>query len=100
MGGHGNVAEVQAACVAALMHTGLSAQEAASASPWFFPNTVLASKLLTEAGFEVEICEHEYRSTKLTADTADKSGGLEGYVYRCAKVYESQILANPFTLLC
>lgn len=79
MGANGNVAEVQAAATAALLHAGVSLQDAREASPWFFPSTEHMSALLTDAGFEVDICEHEYRSTKLTADTADGSGGLEGW---------------------
>lgn len=80
MGGNGNVAEIHAACIAALMHSGLSHKAAVESSPWFFPSTDWMSTTLSDCGFDVEVCEHEYRSTKLTADTADKSGGLEGWV--------------------
>ncbi len=90
MGGSGNVAEVQAAATAALLHAGVPLQEARQANPWFFPSTTHMSDLLKNAGFEVEICEHEYRATKLTADTADKSGGLEGWVrLMCAPFLEA-----------
>lgn len=89
MGGNGNVAEVQAAATAALLHTGVSLEKARDANPWFFPSTDHVSTLLSDAGFDVEVCEHEYRSTKLTADTDDKSGGLEGWVtLMCAQFIE------------
>ncbi|KAK3054292.1 hypothetical protein LTR09_004560 [Extremus antarcticus] len=79
MGGNGNVAEVQAAATAALLHAGVPLEKARAANPWFFPSTEHMSGLLSNAELEVELCEHEYRSTKLTADTDDKSGGLEGW---------------------
>lgn len=89
MGGAGNVAEVHAAATAALTHVGVPLQKAREASPWFFPSTTLMSNLLEQAGFEVEVCELEYRPTKLTAETADKSGGLEGWVrLMCAQFLE------------
>lgn len=87
-GGGGNVAEVQAAAIAALTHAGLSRDEAREASPWFFPTTRWIEATLTKAGFEVEVCELEYRPTKLTADREDKSGGLEGW----AKLFCAQYL--------
>lgn len=80
MGGNGNVAEIQAAAIAALIHAGLSAKVAAEACPWFFPSTDWMSETLSDVGFEVEICEHEYRSTKLTPKKEDGSGGVEGWV--------------------
>ena len=89
MGGNGNVGEVQAAATAALMHAGFTVEEAREASPWFFPNTNWMSATLEDAGFEVEKCEHEYRSTKCTADRGDKTGGLEGWVRLfCAQYLE------------
>ena len=89
MGGVGNVAEVQAAATAALIHAGLSPKEATGASPWFFPSTTWMEKTLGEAGFEVLTCEHEYRPTKLNPDTEDKKGGLEGWVrLMCAEFLE------------
>ena len=88
-GGAGNVAEVQAAATAACIHAGLSVKEAREASPWFFPSTKWMTATLQDAGFEVEKCEFEYRSTKMTADTEDKSGGLEGWVKLfCAQYLE------------
>ena len=80
MGGSGNVAEVQAAASAALMHAGVSLEETRETNPWFFPSTTWMEKTLQDVGFEVLKCEHEYRATKLTADTEDRSGGLEGWV--------------------
>jgi trans-aconitate methyltransferase len=89
MGANGNCAEVQAAATAALLHAGVPLDKAREANPWFFPSTVHMSNLLDEAGFNVELCEHEYRSTQLTADTDDKSGGLEGWVkLMCAPFLE------------
>lgn len=80
MGANGNVAEIQAATIAALIHAGLSITEATEACPWFFPSTDWMSATLNDTGFDVEICEHEYRSTALTPKKADGSGGLEGWV--------------------
>lgn len=80
MGGSGNVAEVQAAATSALIHAGVSVEETREANPWFFPSTTWMEATLQDCGFDVEVCEHEYRATKLTADTEDKSGGLEGWV--------------------
>ena len=89
MGGSGNVAEVQAAATAALIHAGVSPTEATGASPWFFPSTTWMDKALGEAGFEVVMCEHEYRPTKLNPDTEDKKGGLQGWVrLMCAEFLE------------
>lgn len=87
-GGGGNVAEVQAASVAALTHAGLSIEDARGANPWFFPTVDWMSRTLANAGFEVEKCELEYRPTKLTAESEDKSGGLEGW----AKLFCAQYL--------
>lgn len=81
MGGKGNVAEVQAAATAALLHAGLSLEEAREASPWFFPSEKWMRMMLEEVGFVVEVCEHEYRMTQFTADDqGDGRGGLEGWV--------------------
>ena len=89
MGGSGNVAEVQAAATAALIHAGLSAEDARGANPWFFPSTTWMERMLEEAGFEVLTCEHEHRPTKLNPDTEDKKGGLEGWVrLMCAEFLE------------
>lgn len=80
MGGQGNVSEVHAAAMSALIHAGLSVQQAREASPWFFPSTEWVRATLTEAGFDVEICELEYRPTKLLPEKSDGSAGVEGFV--------------------
>ena len=72
MGANGNVAEIQAATIAALIHAGLSVKEASEACPWFFPSTDWMSATLSNAGFEVEICEHEYRSTHLSRGSTSR----------------------------
>jgi len=87
-GGAGNVAEVQSAAIAALTHSGLTLEQARDACPWYFPTVDWMSATLRRAGFEVETCELEYRPTKLTADTKDGSGGLEGW----AKLFCAQYL--------
>lgn len=77
MGGAGNVAEVHAALLAALVHQGLSIETAREACPWFFPPEETIRAMLEQAGFEVEKSELEYRPTKLTAE---QEGGLLGWV--------------------
>ncbi|KAK3669846.1 hypothetical protein LTR78_010304 [Recurvomyces mirabilis] len=79
-GGAGNVAEVHAAFTAALIHAGLSVQQAREACPWFFPGPDWMTKTLTDIGFEVEKCELEYRPTKCNPDNADGSGGVMGWL--------------------
>ena len=84
-----NVAEVQTACYSALMHAGKTAKEAVEASPWFFPDEKWMQTTLENAGFEVQICEFEYRSTPMTVDREDGSGGLQGWVKLfCAQFLE------------
>ena len=80
MGGKGNVAEIHTAFLAALTHAGLSIDRAREASPWFFPSTEWMKKTLEDVGFEVKICESEYRPTRCNPKTADGSGGLEGWL--------------------
>lgn len=81
MGGKGNVAELHAAFTAALTtHGELVLAAARAASPWFFPSTEWMARALKAAGFEVEVCESEYRPTKVTEEKGDGSGGLEGWV--------------------
>lgn len=90
MGGKGNVAEIEAACIAALIHAGLTIKQAREAKPWFFPSVEWMTQILSGVGFEVEKCELEYRPTKATADTEDKSGGVEGWVkLMCAQFIEA-----------
>jgi trans-aconitate methyltransferase len=68
--------EFHTAFTAALTtHGGLSLDEARAASPWFFPSEAWMRGVLEEVGFEVEVCESEYRPTKVTDD-----GGLEAWV--------------------
>jgi len=83
MGGAGNVAEIDAAMVAALVAHGVRMAEAKEARPWVFPSEKMMRGLLEEAGFEVERLELEYRPTKLTAKGGEGNGsgaGLEGWV--------------------
>ena len=76
MGGAGNVAEFHTAFTAALStHGELSLEQARAASPWFFPSEAWMRGTLEEAGFEVLVCESEYRPTRVTED-----GGLEAWV--------------------
>ena len=77
MGGAGNVADVHAALLAALVHQGVAIAKARESCPWFFPSEELMSEMLEEAGFEVEKMKLEYRPTKVTTE---KSGGLEGWI--------------------
>lgn len=77
MGGAGNVADVHAALLAALVHQGISIEKAREASPWFFPSEQLMKKMLEETGFQVQRSKLEYRPTKLTTE---KEGGIEGWV--------------------
>ena len=73
-GAHGNVGEVHAALVSALIHRGIPAAEARQASPWFFPSTKLMETVLTTAGFQVEVSEAEERPTEAIG------GGVENWV--------------------
>lgn len=77
MGGAGNVAEVHAALLAALVHQGVSIEKARETSPWFFPSELLMKNKLEEAGFQVQRSKLEYRPTKLTTQ---KEGGIEGWL--------------------
>ena len=77
MGGTGNVAEVHTALLAALVHQGVAIEKARETCPWFFPSEKLMTEMLQEAGFRVERTKLEYRPTRVTAD---KEGGLQGWV--------------------
>ncbi|EEP82840.1 conserved hypothetical protein [Uncinocarpus reesii 1704] len=77
MGGHGNVPEVHAAIIAALVHQGVKIEAARQVMPWFFPSETWMRKTLEGIGFRVERLEMEYRPTKLTTD---EKGGIEGWV--------------------
>lgn len=90
MGGKGNVAEVHAATIAALLAHGVAIEEARGAMAWFFPSEAWMREALETAGFAVERMEMEYRPTKLTPRSADGSGGLEGWVQlMCAQMLEA-----------
>ncbi|AOW02866.1 S-adenosyl-L-methionine-dependent methyltransferase [Yarrowia lipolytica] len=66
MGGFGNVAEIQAAFIMAVEKFGnKTVEQAAAASPWYFPHEHVIAKFLQEAGFSVEKIERVYRSTEL-----------------------------------
>lgn len=84
MGGAGNVAEIQASSISALVHIGgLSLQAAREASPWFFPSVNWMEGMLRDTGFEVEKCELEYRPSQLS------EGALEGWIrLMCADMLE------------
>jgi cyclopropane fatty-acyl-phospholipid synthase-like methyltransferase len=75
-GGHGNVAEVHAALVGALVHQGISIEQARITSPWYFASDTWMKSILEKSGFEVVTLETEYRPTELTKDEA---GGLAGW---------------------
>lgn len=79
MGGAGNVAEVHAALLAAVLHhqPGLTIDRVRDASAWFFPSEATMRRMLERAGFAVEMIETEYRSTELTTGAG---GGIEGWV--------------------
>lgn len=76
MGGAGNVAEVHTALLAAVIHQGLSIDEARELCPWFFPSEALMRNMLEAVGFIVEKMELEYRPTRLTEA---EEGGIEGW---------------------
>ncbi|KAI7546110.1 S-adenosyl-L-methionine-dependent methyltransferase [Hortaea werneckii] len=80
MGGKGNVAEIHSSFTAALVHAGLSIEEAREACPWFFPSVAWMRQMLGEVGFEVVKCESEYRPTRLNPEREDGSGGIEGWL--------------------
>ncbi|KAL6233470.1 hypothetical protein BDW75DRAFT_252034 [Aspergillus navahoensis] len=77
MGGHGNVAEIQAAMQYALLRQGISIEKAREAYPWYFPSVSWMTSALESIGFNVVKMETEYRPTKLTSDV---NGGLAGWV--------------------
>ncbi|KAF2772011.1 methyltransferase [Teratosphaeria nubilosa] len=80
MGGKGNVAEIDAAFAAAIMHAGFSREGFCAVRPWFFPSVEWMRGVLGNAGFEVERCEAEYRPTRLTPETEGGDGGIEGWL--------------------
>lgn len=78
MGGPGNVAEIHAALLSALLHRGIPTAAAREACPWYFPSEVEMKKLLEGVGFAVDKAEVEYRPTRLTEGV--EGGGLAGWV--------------------
>jgi len=77
MGGAGNVADVHAVLLSALVHQGVSIEKARQACPWFFPSERLMKNMLEEVGFQVLRSKLEYRPTLLTTN---ENGGLQGWV--------------------
>ena len=73
MGGAGNCADVHTALLAALVHQGVSIEQARKVCPWYFPSEQLMKHMLEEVGFKVEKSKLRYRPTELT-------GGLEAWV--------------------
>jgi SAM-dependent methyltransferase len=76
-GGHSNVGEVLGALIWALVHHGVSLDEARAAVPWFFASDAWMKNALESLGFRVERIELEYRPTRLTSS---EGGGLAGWI--------------------
>lgn len=76
-GGAGNVGEVHAAVLAALMHRSVSPAVARQSCPWWFGDEAEYRALLEGAGFVVEVLEMELRQTELTTGSG---GGVGGWV--------------------
>ncbi|KAI2627562.1 S-adenosyl-L-methionine-dependent methyltransferase [Hypoxylon sp. NC1633] len=76
-GALGNVAEVHAAIVGALVHQGIPVETARKASPWWFPSIEAMKGLVERQGFRWVKGEVELRQTVLTSG---KDGGIEGWV--------------------
>ena len=54
---------------------------ARSYSPWLFPSDTWMRRTLESIGFDVQVCELEYRPTRLTEGGAGGGkGGLRGWV--------------------
>ena len=87
MGGAGNVPEVHAALFAVLSSSGISMEDIRKIDPWFFPSDVWMRQTLTNAGFDVQISELEYRPTRLNPDKNDGTGGLEGWIRLMAAIW-------------
>ena len=80
-GALGNVAEVHAALVLALMRRGVGAAAARDAAPWWFPSLEAMRALVEGAGLEWVRGEVELRQTELTAG---EDGGIRGWYVRLA----------------
>ena len=90
MGGAGNIAEVHTGLLSVLnLSFNVSMKRLQESNPWFFPTEQWLHQTLSEAGFDVDTVESEYRPTKLNADNADGSGGLEGWIkLMCAPFFD------------
>ncbi|KAL2000015.1 hypothetical protein VTN02DRAFT_3664 [Thermoascus thermophilus] len=77
MGGHGNVAEITAALLGALVRHGVPIARARESVPWFFPSERWMRDALEGIGFRVETLETEYRPTRATTGP---DGGVEGWI--------------------
>jgi trans-aconitate methyltransferase len=75
-GALGNIAEVHAAIVLALISRGVPSQKVRDASPWFFPSLEAMRALVEGAGFRWVKGEVELRQTELTQG---KEGGIRGW---------------------
>lgn len=81
MGGFQNIPEVHVALRSVLRYKySISTERLEEVNPWFFPSTRWLDNMLRSSGFNVEVLESEHRPTKLTEQTADGSGGLEGWL--------------------
>ncbi|KAI1761212.1 S-adenosyl-L-methionine-dependent methyltransferase [Hypoxylon sp. FL1150] len=76
-GALGNVAEVHAAIIGALVHQGIPFDVARKASPWWFPSIEAMRALVEGQGFRWVRGEVELRQTELTSG---EGGGIEGWV--------------------
>ncbi len=75
-GALGNVAEVQAAIIGALVHQGIPVDVARNTSPWWFPSIEAMKSLVEGQGFQWLRGEVELRQTELTRGDG---GGIEGW---------------------
>jgi SAM-dependent methyltransferase len=75
-GALGNVAEVHAALVSALVRRGIPVDVARDASPWWFPSLEAMKNLVEGQGFRWVKGEVELRQTELTSG---EGGGIEGW---------------------
>ncbi|KAE8350443.1 S-adenosyl-L-methionine-dependent methyltransferase [Aspergillus coremiiformis] len=76
-GAFGNVAEVHASIISALVLQGVPIEDARAASPWWFPSQQGMRQLVEGVGFQWVKGEAELRQTKLTDN---KDGGIEGWI--------------------
>lgn len=75
-GALGNVAEVHASIISALVCQGIPVEEARAASPWWFPSLQAMKQLVEGAGFIWIKGEVELRQTTLTDH---ENGGIRGW---------------------